>query len=127
MNPRWLLNENFLQPSVRRLRALGWDIAAIAEGTAGIEDEIVMAQARSELRRLATFDRDYGELIFKRGLPSPSLILLLRVPSYLPEEPADWLVQLHADDQFEEGCFHIYDGRTIRRRLLPVSVFSGRN
>ena len=124
MNPRWLLNENFPEPSVKRLRAVGWDIATIAENAAGIEDEAVMAHAREESRWLATFDRDYGELVFKRGLRAPALILLLRVPSYLPEEPAEWLVRLHAEHQFQEGCFHIFDGSTIRRRRFPLSLSS---
>jgi hypothetical protein len=29
MTAPWLLNEKFPQPSVRRLRALGWDVVAI--------------------------------------------------------------------------------------------------
>lgn len=124
MNQRWLLNENFPQPSVKRLRALAWDIVTIVEAAAGIEDESVMAHARAESRWLATFDRDYGELVFKRRLSAPPLILLLRVPSYRPEEPADWLVRLQADRQFHQGYFHTFDGRTIRRRRLPLATSS---
>ena len=86
--PRWLLNENFPQPSVLRLRAHGWDVTAISEDSPSIDDDAVMERARIEGRWLATFDRDYGELVFKRGLPTPGVIVLLRVPTYLPEEPA---------------------------------------
>jgi hypothetical protein len=116
VNPRWLLNENYPQPSVLRLRELGWDIAAIGEDTPSIDDEQVMARACSEGRWLATFDRDYGELVFKRRLVVPALILLLRVPSYLPKEPAAWMWQMHANGEFREGYFHIFDGRAVRRR-----------
>jgi predicted nuclease of predicted toxin-antitoxin system len=82
MTPCWLLNENFPQPSVRRLRSIGWDVAAIGEDSPSIDDEVVMDRARAEGRWLATFDRDYGELVFKRGLIAPKLILLLRVSTY---------------------------------------------
>lgn len=118
MTVRWLLNENFPQPSVRRLRALGWDVAAISEESPSIDDDVVMERACAEGRWLVTFDRDYGELVFKRGLPAPSVIVLLRVTTYLPEEPADWMVQLYAAHQFHEGYFHIFDGHAVRRRLI---------
>lgn len=125
MTPRWLLNENFPQPSVLRLRALGWDVAAISEDSPSIDDDVVMERARAEGRWLATFDRDYGELVFKRGLPAPGVIVLLRVTSYLPEEPADWLAQLHDAQQLQEGCFHIFDGLTVRRRPFLAGLSGG--
>ena len=125
MTPRWLMNENFPQPSVLRLRALGWDVAAISEDSPSIDDEVVMQRACAEGRWLATFDRDYGELVFKQGLPAPSVIVLLRVPSYLPEEPAEWLVQLHVAAQLQEGCFHIFDGHAVRRRPFLAGVSGG--
>ena len=125
MTLRWLLNENFPQPAVLRLRAEGWDVAAIGEDSPSIDDEVVMARARAEHRCLATFDRDYGELVFKRGLPAPRLIVLLRVPSYRPEEPAAWLMQLASQQQLHDGYFHIFDGEAIRRRPLLASYSGG--
>jgi predicted nuclease of predicted toxin-antitoxin system len=119
MKPRWLLNENFPEPSVARLRSHGWDIVAIGEISPAASDPDVMVRACLEGRWLATFDRDYGELVFKRQLPAPPVVILLRVPSYRPEEPADWLESLHTDGAFIPGHFHIFDGRTVRRRLLP--------
>jgi predicted nuclease of predicted toxin-antitoxin system len=124
--PRWLLNENFPQPSVLRLRALGWDVSAISEDSPSINDDAVMTRARIEGRWLATFDRDYGELVFRMGLPAPELIVLLRVAAYLPHEPADWLVQLHDAGQFQTGCFHIFDGHTVRRRPFLSGLSGGR-
>jgi predicted nuclease of predicted toxin-antitoxin system len=66
MTLRWLLNENFPQPAVLRLRTEGWDVTAIGEDSPSVDDEVVMARACAENRGLATFDRDYGELVFKR-------------------------------------------------------------
>lgn len=126
MNPRWLLNENFPHPAVMRLRATGCDVVAIGDDSPSIDDEAVMARACAEKRWLATFDRDYGELAFTRPLSTPPLILLLRVPSYLPEEPADWLLRLHAEGKLQEGYFHVFDGHTVRRRPFLTGIAGGR-
>ncbi len=116
MRPRCLLNENFPMPSVRRLRAVGWDVLGVAEVAASSADPHVMALAREQGRWLATFDRDYGELVFLQGLAPPPLVLLLRVQSYKPDEPAAWIESLYAEGQFLEQHFHIFDGSAIRRR-----------
>ncbi|CRI64002.1 conserved hypothetical protein [Thiocapsa sp. KS1] len=125
MTPRWLLNENFPEPSVARLRSRGWDVVAVGEISPAASDPDVMVRACQEGRWLATFDRDYGELVFKRQLPAPPVVILLRVPSYRPEEPAEWLESLHRDGAFIPGHFHIFDGRTVRRRLLSPNSGNG--
>lgn len=119
MTPRWLLNENFPMPSVARLRARGWDFIAVAELTPSAKDPKVLARAHAEGRWLVTFDRDYGELIFSRRLAAPPVVLLLRVPSYRPEEPADWVESLYTQGLLVPGYFHIFDGQKVRRRALP--------
>jgi predicted nuclease of predicted toxin-antitoxin system len=120
MRPRLLLNENVPLPAARRLRAGGWDVLAIGESHVSADDISVMALACSERRWLMTFDRDYGELVFRRHLPPPPLILLLRVSSYLPEEPAAWIDSLYRAGELKEHHFCIFDGQTVRRRPLPV-------
>lgn len=119
MTPPLLLNENFPLPSVKRLRSAGWDVLAIAESQASIDDAAVMRSAREGSRWLITFDRDYGELVFRRNLPPPPLVLLLRVPSYFPEDPATWIDTLYRRKKLEAGYFYIYDGETVRRRPFP--------
>lgn len=119
MKPRWLLNENVPMPAVRRLRAKGWDALSVAESATSAADPAVMALACEQGRWLATFDRDYGELVFRRQFAAPRLVLLLRVRSYQPEEPAEWIESLCSAGKLLEGHFHIFDGRTIRRRSLP--------
>ena len=116
MKARLLGNENFPAPSVRVLRNGGWDVVAVAETCSGSSDPDVMEMARREGRWLATFDRDYGELIFRRRLPMPPLLLLLRVDSYRPEEPAQWLEALSDAGELREGFFHVFDGTAVRRR-----------
>jgi predicted nuclease of predicted toxin-antitoxin system len=119
MRPRWLLNENFPQPAVKRLRASGWDVLAVAESAVSAADPTVMALAREQGRWLVTFDRDYGELVFRQQFAPPPLVLLLRVRSYQPDEPSEWIESLYAAGDLLERHFHIFDGHTIRRRPMP--------
>ena len=102
MTPRLLLNENYPLPSVKLLRGAGWEVLAIAESHASIDDVAVMRLARESSRWLITFDLDYGELVFRQHLPPP-LVLLLRVPSYLPEDPAAWIDRLYRGNNLQGG------------------------
>ena len=115
-----LANENFPASSVRYLREQGHDIAFVAEGFGGLGDREVLAFAVAERRWIATFDRDYGELIFGRGLPAPLSVILFRLTSYRPEAPgkllADLLTARH--DAFE-GNFVVIDRGSLRIRPLP--------
>jgi predicted nuclease of predicted toxin-antitoxin system len=118
MSVRLLVNENFPAPSIKRLRAAGLDVASIGETSPGIDDEQVLRQSVDEQRWLVTFDRDYGELLFARGLAAPPAVILLRVPSYRPEEPAEWLMQLARDADARQNLFTVFDGKSIRSRPL---------
>jgi predicted nuclease of predicted toxin-antitoxin system len=68
---RFLADENFPLDSVRLLRSRGHDALAAAESLSGSRDEQILALAARDGRVLLTFDRDYGELIYRRGLPVP--------------------------------------------------------
>ena len=122
MTPPILLNENFPAPSTRRLREAGFDLFSIAERCASLKDVEVLAIAVNEKRWLITFDRDYGELLFARRFPPPPAVILLRVPSYRPEEPADWVINLTKQQQECLGRFTVFDGETIRSRPLLSQV-----
>jgi predicted nuclease of predicted toxin-antitoxin system len=85
---RFLSNENFPLVSVRLLRRAGFDIAAITEDSPGAKDSTVLTRAVSEQRVVLTFDRDYGELIYRAGLTPPSGIVYFRYDPLTPDEPA---------------------------------------
>lgn len=63
---RLLADENLPLPSIRLLREAGYDIEAIAEFAAGAADWRVLAHAKADGQILVTFDRDFGELIYRR-------------------------------------------------------------
>jgi len=116
---RFLANENFPQISINRLRELGYDVASCSEDAPQAPDEDVLARAAREERFLLTFDRDYGELIYRLGFPSPVGIIYFRDRPQNPEEPAERL-----DNAIEQritftGMFTVLELEKIRQRPLP--------
>jgi predicted nuclease of predicted toxin-antitoxin system len=68
---RFLANENFPAPSIALMRQAGYDVLSIQETIPGAKDTVVIAEAQTSDRIILTFDKDYGELIFKQGIPDP--------------------------------------------------------
>ena len=117
---RFLANENFPLPSVRLLREASYDLASVTEDSPGIEDSQVLTRAADEQRVILTFDRDYGELIYRLRLPSPTGVIYLRFRPHTPEEPAVLLLNLFQTEGLEfEGLFTVVDRDQIRQRPLP--------
>lgn len=125
MSLRLLLKENFPAPSAKILRETGYDVLAIAESHAGIDAVDVLALALREQRCLITFDRDYGELLFARRYPAPPAVILLRIVSYRPEEPAQWVMRLLGDEKDCLGRFTVLDDSGIRSWPLLYGVDNG--
>lgn len=89
-----LANENFPIGSVRILENAGFDIKYIGVDHTGIKDSEVMEIAIKEQRTILTFDRDYGELIFKKGYKPADGVIYLRWDSFRPNEPGEYLAEL---------------------------------
>lgn len=77
---RFLANENFPGDAVQAFRNAGHDIIWIREADPGITDPEVLARAVQENRILLTFDKDFGELAYRAGLPADCGIVLFRIP-----------------------------------------------
>lgn len=116
---RLLANENFPLQSVRILRQAELEVASITEDSPGIEDAEVLARAADEELVILTFDRDYGELIYRLRLRSPRGVIYWRFRPHTPEEPASILLNLLQIEglQFEEW-FTVVDRDQIRQRPL---------
>ncbi len=117
--PALLANENFPAPALRRLRDAGLDVLSISETASGLHDEEVLAMARRERRWLLTFDRDYGELVFKRRHAPPPAIIFLRQGHYPPVQAAEMVLELIRAPKSVEGFFVVLNGATVRMRALP--------
>lgn len=117
---RWLANENFPLGGVIYLRKAGHDVAAIIQDSPGVKDPQVLARAADEARVILTFDRDYGELIYRLRQASPAGGVYFRYDPLYPEEPAEHLLRLLSVTDF--GLAHkltVVERDRIRQRPLP--------
>src|SRR5882724_6473101 len=80
---------------VAALRAAGHDVAHIQETHRGATDEAVIALAAAEQRILITEDKDFGELVFRKGISVPGLVLL-RLATADPRRKAERLLSVIA-------------------------------
>jgi predicted nuclease of predicted toxin-antitoxin system len=116
---RCLADENVPGPSIRLLREAGYDVEAIIEIAPGSPDPAVLQRACDTSRFLVTFDRDFGELVYRRGNPVPPGIIYLRVSPADPEEAGGVLVKLlQMPDLTFAGRFTVVDKDRIRQRPL---------
>jgi predicted nuclease of predicted toxin-antitoxin system len=115
----FLSNENFPRLSVEFLRSGGHTVYSIQEDCPGISDEEVMRIAKEKNAIILTFDRDYGELIFARKLPSPPGVMYFRFIPTNPLEPAKVLNEyLQVDDIEWIRHFSIIGRARLRQRKL---------
>lgn len=119
---RFLADENVPLSSAVLIRNQGWDIRHIAEDCPSEKDSAIMKIAKEEDRIIITFDKDFGELIFKHLLPSPPGIIYLRFEPYYPTEAGEIILTLLKTAQINfSGRFTVIrrDGH-IRQRPLPA-------
>ena len=112
-----LANENFPAASVAILRRLGYDITSIGEDDPSISDEEVMKIAIEQGRTILTFDRDYGELIFKHGFKPPGGVVYFRTDPLNPEYPGQVAHKLIQSKDFEfAGILTVVSENKVRQR-----------
>jgi predicted nuclease of predicted toxin-antitoxin system len=76
-----------------------------------------MTIAGNEQRLILTFDRDYGELIFKFNYKPEQGVLYLRLTNFSPEDPSKTVHELLSTYELETARrLTVYDGTTIRQR-----------
>ena len=76
---RILANENFPGDAVMALRQRGHDVVWVRTDAPGSRDIEILARAQREDRIVVTYDKDFGELAFRSGLPASSGIVLFRI------------------------------------------------
>ncbi len=115
---RILANENFPEDAVVALRRAGHDVAWIRADAPGSADEEVLRRAQSEARLLVTFDKDFGELAFRAGLPAASGVGLFRVSAPSSDHVARVAVSVLGSRTDWAGHFSVVEDRRIRMTPL---------
>lgn len=114
-----LANENLPGPLIRELRRRGHDVVSVKESMPGARDREVLGRAQEEKRLVLTFDKDFGELAYRYGLPATSGVILFRLSGSSPEEDnARALAALESGIDWV-GSFSVVTDDRIRVRSLP--------
>ncbi len=78
-----LLDQDVFDVTMQFLRGLGHDVVPVAElGMSRADDDELLAVARTQSRIFVTRDRDFGGLVFVRGL-GPGVLYLRTLPATL--------------------------------------------
>ncbi|HEX7127847.1 MAG TPA: DUF5615 family PIN-like protein [Thermodesulfobacteriota bacterium] len=118
---RLLADENFPRVAVDALVARGHDVLWARRAMPGAADSEVLARATAEQRILITFDKDFGELGFRSGLPSSSGIVLFRLSPSSPSRVADVAVLVLESRDDWAGHFSVVEADRVRMTALPGS------
>ena len=117
---KWLADENIPRGAIAFLRQRGEDVAAIAESNPGIPDAQVIGFACDQQRILLSFDRDHGDLIFRRVLTPPRAVVYLRLYPPNPEALEQILAGLITlGEKVLDGQFTVISQDNLRQRPLP--------
>jgi len=111
-----LANENFPYASIFYLREKGFDVSSIGIENPSITDAEIMTIAIKEERTILTFDRDYGELIFRLNYKPKSGVVFLRLESYSPIEPGIVIEELIKSSLNLSNALTVVDQHGVRQR-----------
>jgi predicted nuclease of predicted toxin-antitoxin system len=112
-----LANENFPLQSVFYLKDKDFDIRAIGIDNPSVKDETVITFATDEDRTIITFDRDYGELIFRNNYKPPCGVIYLRLDQYSPTKPGEIIELMLLDNSIDfRNALTVVDKNGIRQR-----------
>jgi hypothetical protein len=117
---RFLANENFPGDAVTALGAAGHDIVWVRTAAPGSKDEDILAWAMRESRVLLTFDKDFGELAWRFGLPASCGIVLFRLPMPAAAGVGATLAAKIGERTDWAGHFTVIEPGRIRMRPLAA-------
>lgn len=89
-----LADENFPMASVQLLVDRKFDVLSISKSYSSISDVEVIRLANSEGRVILTFDRDFGQLIFREGIIPKFGVFYFRLENFSPTQPAQIVMSL---------------------------------
>ncbi len=116
---RFLANENAPREAVLAARASGFDVIWLVELQPGAGDEIVLALAQREQRVLITFDKDFGELVFRHGRSGSPGVILFRPRLRSPEVVSAFIVAVLSQPIEWSGHFTVAREGSLRVVPLP--------
>ena len=103
------------KPLLSALTDLGCDVLSALDRFPSAPDEALLAFAVEEGCVLITEDKDFGEIVFLRGLPHPSIVRLVAMTPAERAQVMRHLIEHHAD-AMRDGAIIIVTRERIRIR-----------
>ena len=116
---RLLANEKVLLDAVVALRTAGHDVMWARDVCTGATDARVLTLAREEDRIVLTFDKDFGELVFRAGVQASPGVILIRMRASSPVVAAARTVAVVTSREDWRGHFSVADDHHLRMTPLP--------
>ncbi|MEI6026501.1 MAG: DUF5615 family PIN-like protein [Betaproteobacteria bacterium] len=116
---RLLFDENLSARGAREVAEAGHDVASIATLAPSLDDRGVLALAREAQRVLVTFDSDFGDLVFRFGVPPPIGIVYLRMHPIDVSLVATWI--LRALEDWSDNAMVVVSQDVVRKRPFVPS------
>ena len=98
------------------LAELGHDVLSALEIAPHASDEALLALANDEQRVLITEDKDFGELVYLRGLPHPCIIRFAQLTASEKTAAMRELIE-HHPDALRDGAIVVVNKHLVRIRF----------
>ncbi len=120
----FLANENIALSVTRLLTESGHDVVRVADEMPGASDRQVLEQAISDDRIVLTFDRDYGELIFRHKARNVPGVVYFRLAPASPDEAGKILSDIPKERRVAlAGKFTVVErDRIPQQGMLPPEL-----
>jgi len=115
-----LANENFPLLAVKALQDLGHDVLWARTDMRGESDDVILHRAQAEDRLVVTFDKDFGELAFRWGLPASCGVILFRLRTQSPDYVRNRVVEILAARADADWLGHFFVVEEYRIRVRPL-------
>lgn len=115
-----LANENFPLLAVKALQDLGHDFLWARTDMRGEADDVILHRAQAEDRLVVTFDKDFGELAFRWGLPASCGVILFRLRTQSPDYVRNRVVEILAARADADWLGHFFVVEEYRIRVRPL-------
>lgn len=115
--PRFLANENIPGEALRIAKQRGVDIVSVSETASGLSDDKVLELAGRVGRTVVTFDKDFGELVFRLKRHSNGVVLLRFVPRSSGQVSEVMLALLEKGIEFGNSFVVVEEDRL---RVVPL-------
>ncbi len=114
----FLANENVPGEVVNAVRRAGHDMTWMSELSPGAADDDVLAMSLAESRVLVTFDKDFGEMVFRRGQKATCGVVLPRPRLQSPDHLCRFTVAVLGQGLAWTDHFAVaHEGRL---RMIPL-------